>query len=67
MLPTGGAARFASGLSVHDFLKRTSFVAADRAALGRIGPAAATLAEAEGLSAHARSITLRLVPDRTRG
>ncbi len=60
VLPTSRTARFSSGLSVLDFLKRTSFVAADRAALRRIGPAAVTLAEAEGLSAHARSVALRL-------
>jgi histidinol dehydrogenase len=60
VLPTGRTARFSSGLSVLDFLKRTSFVAADATALARIGPAAATLAEAEGLGAHARSLALRL-------
>jgi histidinol dehydrogenase len=60
VLPTGRTARFASGLSVFDFLKRTTFVAADQAALGRIGPAAVALAEAEGLHAHARSVAVRL-------
>jgi histidinol dehydrogenase len=60
VLPTGRTSRFASGLSVFDFLKRTTWAAADRAALERIGPAAMTLAEAEGLDAHARSIRLRL-------
>ncbi|MGH7103312.1 MAG: histidinol dehydrogenase, partial [Acetobacteraceae bacterium] len=60
VLPTGRTARFSSGLSVLDFLKRTSFVAADREALARIGPAAVTLAEAEGLTAHAQSVRLRL-------
>ena len=60
VLPTGRTARFASGLSVFDFLKRTTWVAADAAALGRVGPAAVALAEAEGLQAHARSIALRL-------
>jgi histidinol dehydrogenase len=60
VLPTGRTARFASGLSVFDFLKRTTWVAADRAGLARIGPAAVALAEAEGLGAHARSIALRL-------
>jgi histidinol dehydrogenase len=60
VLPTGRTARFASGLSVFDFLKRTTFVAADQAALGRVGPAAVVLAEAEGLQAHARSIATRL-------
>jgi len=69
VLPTGRTARFASGLSVFDFLKRTTFVAADAAALGRVGPAAVALAEAEGLQAHARSVAIRLAsalpsPDR---
>ena len=60
VLPTGRTARFASGLSVFDFLKRTTWVAADQAALDAVGPAAVALAEAEGLGAHARSIALRL-------
>ena len=60
VLPTGRTARFASGLSVFDFLKRTTFMAADETALARIGPAAVTLAEAEGLQAHARSVAIRL-------
>jgi histidinol dehydrogenase len=60
VLPTGRTARFASGLSVFDFLKRTTFVSATRAALNQVGPAAVALAEAEGLQAHARSIALRL-------
>ena len=60
VLPTGRTARFASGLSVFDFLKRTTFVSATQAALDTVGPAAVALAEAEGLQAHARSIALRL-------
>jgi histidinol dehydrogenase len=60
VLPTGRTARFASGLSVHDFLKRTTWVAAGAAGLANVGPAAIALAEAEGLHAHARSIALRL-------
>ncbi|MBU6499930.1 MAG: histidinol dehydrogenase, partial [Rhodospirillales bacterium] len=60
VLPTGRTARFASGLSVFDFLKRTTWVAADADALARVGPAGVALAEAEGLGAHARSIALRL-------
>ncbi len=60
VLPTGRTARFASGLSVFDFLKRTTWVEADLAGLRQIGPAAVALAEAEGLGAHARSIRLRL-------
>ena len=60
VLPTGRTARFASGLSVYDFLKRTTWVAADAAGLANVGPAAIALAEAEGLQAHARSIALRM-------
>jgi histidinol dehydrogenase len=60
VLPTGRRARFSSGLSVLDFMKRTSFLALDQAALAQIGPAAVTLAEAEGLPAHARSVAMRL-------
>ena len=60
VLPTGRRARFASGLSVLDFMKRTSFLALDDAAFRAIGPAAARLAHAEGLPAHAKSIELRL-------
>lgn len=60
VLPTGRTARFASGLSVFDFLKRTTWVSADAVSLQRVGPAAIALAEAEGLDAHARSIALRL-------
>ena len=60
VLPTGRRARFASGLSVLDFMKRTSFISMDTDALAKIGPAAIALAEAEGLPAHARSVELRL-------
>ncbi|MCY1669903.1 histidinol dehydrogenase [Novosphingobium sp. SL115] len=60
VLPTGRRARFSSGLSVLDFMKRTSFIAANDASLAAVGPAAIALAEAEGLAAHARSIELRL-------
>ena len=60
VLPTGRTARFASGLSVFDFLKRTTFVSATREGLAAVGPAAVALAEAEGLGAHARSVAMRL-------
>ena len=60
VLPTSGSARFSSGLSVYDFLKRTSYTACDGASLAKIGPAARTLAEAEGLDAHALSLAVRL-------
>ncbi len=60
VLPTGRRARFSSGLSVLDFMKRTSFISLDEKALGEIGPAAVALAEIEGLPAHARSVKVRL-------
>lgn len=60
VLPTGRRARFASGLSVHDFMKRTSFLALDDTGFAAIGPAAMTLAEAEGLPAHAASVRVRM-------
>jgi histidinol dehydrogenase len=60
VLPTGRTARFASGLSVFDFLKRTTWVEASQAGLRDIGPAAVTLARAEGLTAHGDSIARRL-------
>jgi histidinol dehydrogenase len=60
VLPTGRTARFASGLSVFDFLKRTTWVEASATGLAAIGPAAVALAEAEGLHAHGRSVALRL-------
>jgi histidinol dehydrogenase len=60
VLPTGRRARFSSGLSVLDFMKRTSFISVDQDALKKIGPAAARLAHAEGLPAHAKSVELRL-------
>ncbi|MDE1914668.1 MAG: histidinol dehydrogenase [Sphingomonadales bacterium] len=60
VLPTGRRARFASGLSVLDFMKRTSFLQLDESALHKIGPAAVALADAEGLPAHGRSVSIRL-------
>jgi len=60
VLPTSGTARFSSGLSVYDFLKRTTWVSLNDAALQTIGPAAVALAEAENLSAHGRSVAIRL-------
>ena len=62
VLPTGRRARFASGLSVLDFMKRTSFLQLNDTALAAIGPAAVALAKAEGLPAHALSVSLRLHP-----
>jgi len=60
VLPTARSARFASGLGVLDFMKRTSLLRCDAASLKAIGPAAIALAEAEGLDAHARSVSVRL-------
>ena len=60
VLPTSRAARFSSGLSLFDFIKRTSIVKCDAAAFARLGPAVVSLAEAEGLPAHARSAAIRL-------
>ncbi len=60
VLPTARSARFASGLGVLDFLKRTSLVRCDAASFGALAPAAIRLAEAEGLDAHALSLSIRL-------
>ena len=60
VLPTSRSARFASGLGVLDFMKRTTIVGCDPASLAAIAPAAIRLAEAEGLDAHALSLSLRL-------
>jgi histidinol dehydrogenase len=60
VLPTGRSARFSSGLGVLDFLKRSTFIECGGEGLAAVGPAAVTLAEAEGLDAHARSVAVRL-------
>jgi histidinol dehydrogenase len=60
VLPTARSARFSSGLGVLDFMKRTSILKCGAEQLAELGPAAITLGEAEGLSAHARSVALRL-------
>lgn len=60
VLPTARSARFASGLSVFDFLKRTTLVGCDADGLAALAPAAIRLAEAEGLDAHALSLSIRL-------
>ncbi len=60
VLPTARSARFSSGLGVLDFMKRTSLLGCDAGALKRIGGLAVTLAEAEGLGAHALSVRARL-------
>ena len=60
VLPTARSARFASGLSVFDFLTRTTLVGCDAEGLQALAPAAIRLAEAEGLDAHALSLSIRL-------
>jgi histidinol dehydrogenase len=60
VLPTSRTARFSSGLSVLDFMKRTTILSLDARAIAELAPDAITLAEAEGLDAHARSIAARL-------
>ncbi len=60
VLPTARSARFSSGLGVLDFMKRTSILKCSPDALRAIGPAAIALGEAEGLSGHARSVSVRL-------
>jgi histidinol dehydrogenase len=60
VLPTARAARFSSGLSVYDFMKRTTFVGCTPESLQAIGPAAVRLANEEGLGAHALSVAIRL-------
>jgi len=60
VLPTARSARFSSGLGVLDFMKRTSVLRCGPEQLQRLGPAAIALGEAEGLTAHARSIAIRM-------
>jgi histidinol dehydrogenase len=65
VLPTARSARFSSGLGVLDFMKRTSVLKLDAQALAALAPAAMTLARAEGLEAHRRSVAIRLGRDKT--
>jgi histidinol dehydrogenase len=67
VLPTARSARFSSGLGVLDFMKRTSILKLDRRALAALAPAAMTLAAAEGLDAHRRSIAIRIGADEDKG
>jgi histidinol dehydrogenase len=60
VLPTARSARYSSGLGVLDFMKRTSLLKLDAASLARLAPPAMTLARAEGLEAHRRSVEIRL-------
>lgn len=59
-LPTGGTARFSSPLGVYDFLKRTSLLEFTEAGFSKLAPTVIEIAQAEGLSAHARSVRVRL-------
>lgn len=60
VLPTARSARFSSGLNVLDFMKKTTILKCSAEGLRALGPSAITLAEAEGLGAHARSVAIRL-------
>ena len=60
VLPTARSARFSSGLGVLDFMKRTSLLKCGPEQLRSLGPSAIALGQAEGLSAHARSVAIRL-------
>ncbi len=62
ILPTSGTSKFSSGLGTLDFMKRTSLIGCDESGLKNVGPIAASLARAEGLDAHASSISIRLKP-----
>jgi histidinol dehydrogenase len=65
VLPTARSARFSSGLSVLDFMKRTSILKCSADSLAALGKAAITLGQAEGLNGHARSVALRIDPRAT--
>ncbi len=60
VMPTGGNALYASPIGVHDFLKVTSVISLRQELVDHIGPAAAAIARAEGLTGHAESIEARL-------
>jgi histidinol dehydrogenase len=62
VLPTNGSARFSSALRVDDFVKHVHVVTLDEAALGKVAPHVAAIAEAEGLAAHAESVRMRTAP-----
>ncbi len=67
VLPTNGTARFSSALSTSDFVKKSSLILATRPGLERLAPDVCTLAEAEGLTAHARSVAIRTQKHREDG
>jgi histidinol dehydrogenase len=64
VLPTNGTARFASGLNVDHFMKKTSIISYNQAGLTKYGPAAMTIAGVEGLDAHAKAIGIRFEKNR---
>ena len=66
VLPTDGTARFAGALGVRDFLRSMHVVSTDRDGLASLAPHVITLAEAEGLTAHAESVRVRLTPETER-
>ena len=63
VLPTSGSARFSSGLSVNDFLKRHSIIKITKTGIERLGPSVINLAEHENLDGHANSVKIRLKKD----
>ncbi len=63
-LPTGGTARFSSPLGVYDFIKRSSLIEFSEKGFRRLAPFVETIAEVEGLEAHARSVKVRLFEDK---
>ena len=64
VLPTSGSARFSSGLSVNDFLKRHSLIKITKTGIERLGPSVINLAEYENLDGHANSVKIRLKKDK---
>ena len=60
VLPTSGSAKFSSGLSVYDFLKRHSLIKITKSGIERLGPSVINLAQHENLEGHARSVKIRL-------
>ena len=63
VLPTSGSAKFSSGLSVNDFLKRHSLIKITKSGIERLGPSVINLAKHENLEGHANSIKMRLKKD----
>ena len=60
VLPTSGSAKFSSGLSVNDFLKRHSIIKISKSGIERLGPSVINLAKHENLDGHANSIKIRI-------